>query len=62
MPWIHYIPIDNDFKNLNERIQWCIDNDEKCKKISENALKFVQDKLNWEYVIKFTVNEVKNVL
>jgi len=49
-PWVHYVPIKNDFSDLNEKIQWCISNDEKCKEISKNARQFVVDNLDWEKV------------
>jgi hypothetical protein len=50
----HYIPVENDLSNLNEQIQWCIDNNEKCEEITKNAKKFVISKLNWDQVIKDT--------
>ena len=36
-PYIHYIPIKSDLSDLLEKIKWCIDNDEKCKEIANNA-------------------------
>lgn len=50
--YVHYVPIANDFSDLNEQIQWCIDNDDKCQQISINSRKFVLDKLNWNQVQK----------
>jgi hypothetical protein len=60
--WIHYVPVENDFSNLNEIIDWCINNDVKCKQIIENAKKFVLEKLNWEYVKNYTTNTVKQYI
>ena len=60
--WTHYIPVNNDFSNLNEIIEWCIKNDEKCKQISLNGRKFVIEKLNWEYVKNYTINNIKNYI
>jgi len=48
--WEHYVPINNDFSDLNEKIEWCKLNDDKCKQIAKNAKKFVIEKLNLEYV------------
>jgi hypothetical protein len=48
--------------SYNERIQWCLDNDERCKTISENAIKFVKEKLNWDYVIQYNVNQINKGL
>jgi hypothetical protein len=57
--WEHYVPINNDFSDLNEKIEWCINNDDKCKKIIINASNFVTDKLNNAYVVKKTIQSVK---
>ena len=36
-PWVHYVPIKADYSDLLENIQWLKENDEKAKKIAENA-------------------------
>jgi hypothetical protein len=49
--WIHYVPIKNDLSDLNQKIEWCISNDDKCKVIVENARNFVIEKIfDKEYV------------
>ena len=60
--WVHYVPVNNDFSDLNEKIEWCINNDDKCKKISENAKKFVLTKLNLEYVNTKIIKKVQNFI
>jgi len=50
--WEHYVPINNDFSDLNEKIEWCINNDDKCKQIAINSNNFVDTKLNNAYVKK----------
>jgi len=60
--WIHYVPVNNDFSDLNEKIQWCINNDEKCVEIINNARKFVIEKLNWESTKKYTIQIFKNYI
>jgi hypothetical protein len=60
--WIHYIPIENDFSDLNDKIKWCKNNDDKCKKIVENARKFVNEKLNLKYVNNKIIKKVKKYL
>ena len=42
--------------NLNEQIQWCMNNDNKCKEIANNARQFVKEKLNWEQVKNDMIN------
>lgn len=41
-PYIHFLPIKEDYSNLEEIIQWAIDNDEKCKSIVQNANEYMQ--------------------
>ncbi len=33
-PWIHYIPVDKNLNNLDEIIQFAIENDDLVKKIA----------------------------
>jgi hypothetical protein len=54
--YVHYVPVENDFSDLNNQIEWCIQNDEKCKEITKNAKQFVLNKLNWDQVIKDTAS------
>lgn len=42
-PWVHYIPLDSDGSNAEERIKWIIDNDEEARKIAERATLFIYD-------------------
>ena len=36
-PWIHYVPLNDDFSNLEEMYSWCLNNDDKCQEIVKNA-------------------------
>ena len=39
-PYVHYVPVSWDMSDLLDVVQWCRDNDDKCKEIAENARKF----------------------
>jgi hypothetical protein len=54
--WIHYVPVENDLSDLNEKIYWCIHNNEKCIEITNNAKQFVIEKLNWHIVKQYTID------
>ena len=41
-PYVHYIPLDDDYKNLLEQINWCKHNQKKCIGISKMASKWVE--------------------
>lgn len=45
-PFVHYIPIRNDFSDLEEKYQWCINHPDECRLIINNATRFVTDRLN----------------
>lgn len=42
-PWVHYIPLDPVGSNVEERVQWIVDNDDKARKIAERATLFMYD-------------------
>ena len=41
-PWVNYVPVKADYSDLLENIRWLQANDEKAKKISENAQLFAR--------------------
>lgn len=41
-PWVHYVPVSYDFSDIIEKIKWAKSNEEECKKIIDNALKFAR--------------------
>jgi hypothetical protein len=36
-PWVHFVPIANDFSDLPEKLAWCRDHDDQCMEIAERA-------------------------
>lgn len=42
LPYFHYVPIERDFSNLIEVLNWCRDNDEACHEIAENGKAYMQ--------------------
>jgi hypothetical protein len=47
------VPVDAMLDNLVEKINWCKNNDDKCKKISENARKFYDKYLTKDAVFDY---------
>ena len=39
-PYVDHVPVKADLSDLEEKIRWCRENDEKCRIIGENAKKF----------------------
>jgi hypothetical protein len=44
-PWVHYVPVEADLADLEERIQWCLDSDEAVQKIADNGMKYASGKV-----------------
>jgi hypothetical protein len=53
IPNVHYIPIKEDLSDLIDKIKWCKDNDEKCKKIAQNARKFYEKYLSKNSILDY---------
>jgi hypothetical protein len=47
-PWVHYIPLETEFDDLEEKYEWCLNNLEKCEEIANNGKKFVEQFLDTE--------------
>lgn len=47
-PYVHYVPVNDDFNNISEQILWAEKNQDKCKEIIKNANAFIEQFLNEE--------------
>ena len=45
-PYVHYIPLLDDFSDFKEKIEWANNNQDKCKEISANATTFIEQFLD----------------
>lgn len=41
-PWVDHVPVKADLSDLEEKIRWCRENDDKCREIAANCLKFYE--------------------
>ena len=41
-PFVHYLPLKDDFSNLEEIYQWAINNEDACIVIANNATRFIE--------------------
>jgi hypothetical protein len=55
LPWIHYVPINDDFSNLQEMYHWCEENQDKCEIIIKNAKQLFQKVYRFHNVVKYTI-------
>lgn len=52
-PYVHYVPVKSDLSDLIDKIKWCKNNDEKCKKIAQNALDFYNKYLTKDGILDY---------
>eukprot|EP00814_Leptocylindrus_danicus_P022582 CAMPEP_0116033250 /NCGR_PEP_ID=MMETSP0321-20121206/18837_1 /TAXON_ID=163516 /ORGANISM="Leptocylindrus danicus var. danicus, Strain B650" /LENGTH=87 /DNA_ID=CAMNT_0003509209 /DNA_START=375 /DNA_END=638 /DNA_ORIENTATION=+ len=41
VPFVHYVPVKDDYSNLMEMVEWARANDDKCKWISHQATEYM---------------------
>jgi len=41
-PFVHYIPLNDDFTDLEDKYNWCLHNQGECEKISINATHYIE--------------------
>ena len=57
-PYVHYVPLKEDYSNLDTIIEWCQTHDKECIEINKNAKQFMSQFENIE-VEKKLFNEIK---
>lgn len=56
-----FLSVKRDLSNLERTVEWCIQNDEKCKRVAENGKRFYAAHFNKQYVYEYmaaTLNAV----
>ena len=48
IPYVHFVPVSEDFSDLEEVYEWCLDHDAECEEISKNATEFAKQFLDLE--------------
>jgi len=51
-PYVHYVPLADDYSDLDKIVEWCRDNDDKCQEIAINASNFMKQFENGEVETK----------
>lgn len=60
IPWVHFVPINETMDDLEEKLKWCNENDDKCQQIVKNASEYISDFLNPEEEKKLATLVIKN--
>lgn len=61
-PWVHYIPLDPSFNDVEEKMQWVLDHDEEAEKISRQGSLWIKDLLEHPDAEKENVEINKRIL
>jgi hypothetical protein len=57
----HYVSVSSDLSDLNTVLDWCAQNDSKCKKIAEQGRKFAEKVLTKEFLQKYFVDLLNTI-
>jgi hypothetical protein len=62
-PYVHYIPVKFDLSDLEDQIKWCIDNDDECCTIVQNANNIYKEYFNKNKLLEYSAyifNKISN--
>jgi hypothetical protein len=59
IPYETYVPCNADWSNLNEQIQYVLDNYNECKDIAENARQIMKKSFTIENLLLYWYNMIK---
>jgi len=62
VPWKNYIPIKDDFSDMDEKFEWCESNPEECQKIIENNLNLFQKVYRYKNVLNYTLTVIDLIM
>ena len=61
VPMKHYVPVSYNLSDLEEKIEWLVQNDDKAKEIVNNALEFSKEVFSPEFQRKYIDDELNRV-
>jgi hypothetical protein len=59
--YVHYIPIKEDLSDLIQKIKWCKENDDKCKKIALASYDLAINELTMEKALDYMAHALNNL-
>lgn len=61
-PYIHYVPIEENFSNLREIVEWCMENSAKCEEIIKNANDYSKQFLNEDFIVNYLKDIILKII
>lgn len=62
IPMKHYVPISYDLSDLEEKLEWLVNNDSEAREIAENAVKFSKEVFSSDFQKKYIINQINESL
>ena len=56
-PWVHFVPVANDFSDLGERLDWCRAHDGECLQMARRARQHAESVYRPEYVARVVARQ-----
>ena len=60
--WIHYVPIADDFSDLQEKYHWCETHPEECEIMVSNAKDLFQEVYHFSNVVEYSRNALSRIV
>ena len=60
-PYIDHVPVKADLSDLEDKIRWCRENDDKCKQIGQNAMAFYEKYVARSALLDYVEMVCKNI-
>ena len=61
-PWTHYVPIADDFSDLQEKYHWCETHPAECERMISNAKDLFQSVYRFSNVVEYTRNALSKMV
>jgi hypothetical protein len=61
IPYVHYIPVKHNLDDLIDQLNWCINNDSKCKEIAINSRLFFDTYLSKDGQLNYMQNVLNSL-
>lgn len=60
-PYVDHVPVKPDLSDLESQIRWCRANDDKCREIGQNALKFYEKYVSKDALLDYVQMTFRNM-
>ena len=61
-PWVHYIPVKDDFSDLDLQWAWCEAHQEECQQLIKNAKALFQKVYRFKNMVQHTIKLIEQIL